>query len=115
MDLSTGVLLGVVAVMGANQVLMRVASLRGVSALFWLLQAVNLAVACGVLLYGMPGFEHVPAIKWMIGLLFLWRTIQNNGLHAQYQREQRAAQREEARDAAARQWEEALEKGEQDE
>ena len=60
--------------------------------------------------FGMPGFEQWPIIGWMIGLLFLLRTVQNNSARAEYLRERGESGDVEARREAIRK---ALRRGEE--
>ena len=76
-----------VAVITANQRVMRVAGLRGHALLFWTLQGVNFGVVVYLFLFGLPGLERWWAVNWMLGLLFLFRIVQNNGLRAKHLRE----------------------------
>lgn len=71
-------LLIVIAAMAINHLVMRVHALRGIAPVFWGLQLVNLAVGSGLILLGIPGFEDLPAVPWLISLLFFFRVVQNN-------------------------------------
>ena len=85
------VLIGVIA---ANQIVLRIAGLRARAAVFWGLQAINLALICYIFSMGLPGFEAAPLISWAIGLLFVLRVIQNNGLRSRFLREDAKRHRE---------------------
>jgi hypothetical protein len=87
MDTATSVLLAVVAMVALNQLVLRVGALRARKEVFWSLQALNLAALCFVLVVGLPGFERWPGVSWLIGLMIMFRTVQNNGLRARYLRE----------------------------
>ncbi len=108
MDTSTMALLGVVALLAANQLLMRMAGLRGIPVVFWGLQLVNLLTGIGVLVFGLPGLQGVPAFKWLLGLYLLFRVVQNNWMRSEFLREQKkergasASERKEAIEAALR-------------
>lgn len=96
---TTLLFLGAVAVIAANQAVLRVATLRSNPYVFWSLQAVNLVVACYVFLFGLPGFE-VGYTRWfgyVIGLLLVFRIVQNNMLRQRYLRHEVEQQREEER------------------
>ena len=95
MDLSTKTLLAVVAMMAMNQLVMRVGALHGRPPIFWTLQAANVACGSGLLLWGLPGFESVPVIAWVLALLFFFRVIVNNQSRAQWLRKQQQARRKE--------------------
>lgn len=95
MDLSTGVILGVVAIMGINQLVMRVVGLYGRAAVYWSVQLLNLLVGTALLVWGLPGFEQYPAVSWLLGLLFFFRIAQNNHLRVKWLGERRTADRSE--------------------
>jgi hypothetical protein len=84
MDVDTAPLLTVIGALAANQIVMRVGGLRGRPAVFWSLQLVNVAVGGALVWFGLPGFEHVPVIGWVIGLLFFLRVMQNNQARARF-------------------------------
>jgi hypothetical protein len=86
MDPTTYVFLILVALIAANQVVLRVATLRRNPIAFWGLQAINLALASWILVWGIPGFETYPIVSWILGLLLLFRMIQNNLLRARFLR-----------------------------
>lgn len=91
MDLATGVLLGVVAMLGINQALVRVAGLLDRPWLFLGVQGLNILAGAALLVWGLPGFRQWPAISWFIGLLFLARVVQNNLARQEEVRERRKA------------------------
>ena len=68
MDIPTTVLLGVVAVLAINQLVMRIPRLR--VALFWPVQIFLLLLGTVILIIGLPGYEDIPIISWVVGLLF---------------------------------------------
>ena len=92
MNPTTYVFLVLVAIIAANQVVLRVATLRRSPYAFWGLQAVNMVIACYILVWGLPGFEQYAIVSWILGLLLLFRMIQNNMIRTRYLR---AAVREE--------------------
>ena len=77
MDLSLWVLFGVVALLGMNQLLVRVLRMRTLSVSFWFLQLVNIVVGSGILWKGLPGFEDIPVISWAVGLLVFLHVAEN--------------------------------------
>jgi len=95
MPVTTTLFLLIVALIAANQVILRVAALRSSPWVFWGLQIVNLAVACWILLFGLPGFDHIRFVSWIFGLLILFRIVQNNGLRSRYLRTAQLDAREE--------------------
>lgn len=93
MDLSTAALLGVFAVLGVNQLVMRVGALYAHPAVFYALQAVDVLVGSAILWFGLPGLEQWRVVSWMIGLLFFFHAVQNNNLRATWLRERVRADR----------------------
>ncbi|MFT7518218.1 MAG: hypothetical protein ACI9MC_000348 [Kiritimatiellia bacterium] len=86
MPSTTLLFLLIVGLIAVNQLVMRVAALRGSPWAFWTVQVLNLTIACGILLWGLPGFDHMPFIKWIFGLLLIFRIVQNNGIRSRYLR-----------------------------
>jgi uncharacterized membrane protein YhaH (DUF805 family) len=77
MDLSLWVLFGVVALLGVNQLMVRVLRMRTLRGSFWLLQFVNIVVGSALLWKGLPGFEEIPVISWAVGLLVFLHVAEN--------------------------------------
>jgi len=100
MDDSTMVLLGVVGVITANQLVLRVGALRSRAVIFWALQVLNMVVIVYLMVWRLPGFEGFPIMSWVLGLLLAFRVIQNNGLRSRYlrieQKNEQAARRRQA-------------------
>ncbi len=92
MDLSLAVFLGLVAVLACNQAVMRVERIGRIPAVFWGTTLLDLLVGVGVLFFGLPGFEAIPAVTWVIGLVFILHVAQNLGANAQWRREDRRAE-----------------------
>lgn len=87
MDLDTKVLFAVVALIAINQVMMRLGALKGRLWFFWTIQLVNVVTGSLVLWYGLPGFEAVRPVSYVIALLFFFRTVQNTNGRALWLRE----------------------------
>ncbi len=105
MDTSTGVLFGLVALIGANQLIMRTSWARDQDWVFWSVTIGNIVVGGGVLVFGLPGFMHAPAVSWVVGLLLVAHSAQNLFLRAQWRqaefaeaRAEREAERRRMRD-----------------
>lgn len=111
MDASTAAILGLVGLLALNQLVMRVGGLRGRLELFWGLQVVNVGAGAAILWFGLPGLDGVPVFSWLLGLLFLFRAVQNNVVRAAWLRERARAEEEESARARVR---EALHRGEGD-
>ena len=77
MDLNTSVLLALITALGINQAVVRTPALEKRAYVFWSLQMVDLTLACLVLIFGLPGFGHSPAVGWVVGLLFVMHVAQN--------------------------------------
>lgn len=102
---TTLVFLATIALIAANQAVLRIATLRASPWAFWGLQAVNLAVACWLLVWGLPGFVDFPLVSWILGLLLIFRIVQNNMLRARFLRQAQedarlAEKRQRAKDMA---------------
>ena len=112
MDLSTAILFSLVAVIGANQVIVRSRYARELPRVFWTLTIVDLLLGIGVLVIGLPGFEATPTVNWVVGLLFVMHVAQNLMLRnawVQADREAARAERDEERkrrrqEREAREW-----------
>ena len=77
MDLGTLVLFGVILVMALNQAAMRVERLAADDRVYFAVQFIDIGVAAGLILFGMPGMEAFPAVPVVLGLLFLMHVAQN--------------------------------------
>lgn len=95
MDLGTWILFGLVAVIGANQVVVRLPAVRRDRRWFWGINALDALVAGAVLTLGLPGLPPVAA--WVVGLLLLLHVAQNLHLKATWDREDREEAIEEQR------------------
>ncbi len=98
MDFSTAVLFSLVALIGANQVVVRIPAVRRIERLFWGLVFADLVAGVGVLVFGLPGYEAFPAVSWVVGLLFVMHIALNLQLHNQWVQNERNEAKE-ARDA----------------
>ncbi len=79
METGDWILLTVVLTLAANQVLVRLPGWERRPSMFWAVQGVNLLVATYVMAIGIPGLDGpVRIFNWVIGLLFIIRTVQNN-------------------------------------
>jgi len=84
----------IVAIIGTNQLVMRIPALYRRSTSFWSLQVMVLSMGLYVLVRGMPGFEHVPPLRWVLGLIFITHAVQNLRIRQRYQAEERSASHE---------------------
>lgn len=102
MDLGTRTLLLIVAILGINQAAMRIERFQGDDRVYWTVQAVDLVLATGIIVFGLPGFEHLPAVSIVVGLVFVMHVAQNYNMRALRQRDERNAEREEIEAEAKR-------------
>ncbi|MCO4745450.1 MAG: hypothetical protein KC912_11725 [Proteobacteria bacterium] len=112
MDLKDTALLGVIAVMAINHMVMRAHGLRGNPLVFWTLQLANLGVGTGLIVLGLPGFEGLPAVTWLLALLFFFRVVQNNNARQAWLLEEVGHQQEVDQKATREAFLDALHKGE---
>ena len=106
MDTTTWILFGVVLVIAANQLVVRIPLLIGSRTGFWGIQLLDITVALTLLIFGLPGFEHFPPVRVILALLLLWHVAQNNHARTAWRRRRVQEQREEALDRRARSLEE---------
>ena len=97
MDDSTEILLAVVALIAINQGMMRLGALKGRTWFFWTIQAVNIVTGSLLIWFGLPGFESVRPVSYVVALLFFFRTVQNTNARGAWLREQQVARSEAAR------------------
>ena len=77
----------VIAVIAANQLVLRVAALRQSPWVFWGVQAINLIIACGLIVWPLPGFgPYAQLVSWILALMLVFRIIQNNLTRTRYLR-----------------------------
>ena len=107
MSTQTVAFLFVITLMISNQLVMRVGALRSRPLFFWGLQLINVVGGTGILVLGLPGWEQYPVVSWLLGLLFIFRTVQNNMLRSQFLKE-KAALAERDRKKQARELRDAL-------
>lgn len=103
---SSVIFLIVIAVVIANQAVLRVAALRNSPAAFWSLQGLNMVFACYALLFGIPGLieQYTRFIGVVFGLLIILRVLQNNMLRQRYLRQEKEERARKERAEAARRW-----------
>ncbi len=82
MDVGTSALFLVVSVLATNQLVMRARVLYVHDAVFWSLEGLNIACGLFILVRGLPGFHHAPAVGFVVGLLFVLHAAQNLQMRA---------------------------------
>jgi hypothetical protein len=94
------ILFAAVAVLAGNHAVLRMPGWLERVWLFWLIQALNLAAACYLIVFGIPEFRtNLAVANWMLGLLFVFHAVSNN---RRLQRELTARKRDAAGEAARR-------------
>jgi hypothetical protein len=76
-DLGTQTLLSIALLLALNNAVVRVGWMRHRPVLFYAVQGLDVFVAAWLFWRGIPGFEHIPAISWMLGLLLILHVVQN--------------------------------------
>lgn len=77
MDLTTGVFLALVAVLAVNQALARIEAVLSLRPVYLSVQAINVGLGLGILVFGLPGWDHAPVVSWVVGPLFLVHVATN--------------------------------------
>lgn len=72
--------LALAALLAVNRLLVPLVLLRAPP--FWILQAVNLAAALFVVIFGMPGLAAFPAVKWLVVGIVVFHLVQNLALRS---------------------------------
>ena len=90
MDVSTWVLFGLVVLIGANHLLVRIPRVRRDPRLFWAINVADIAVGLAVLAFGLPGYASTPVIGWVVGLLLVMHVAQNLQLRSSWEQAERA-------------------------
>ena len=82
-------LAALVALIAVNYVVPRTAIARSHPWVFWAINGLDLAVGLGALLFGVPGFEGKPLVRFMVGLLVLLHLAQNFQVKTRWDAEDR--------------------------
>ncbi len=77
MDRSTSVFLAIIAVLVLNQAVHRLPVLTRLRLLFWSVVCLDVGLAAGAIVFGLPGFQHAPSVSWVVGLLLGLHIVQN--------------------------------------
>ena len=79
MDLGTGIILAVAALLGANHLATMGQDFHQRRAVFYGIQLANLAAACFLVVYGIPGFAPpLGIVKYLLAGLLIFHIVQNN-------------------------------------
>lgn len=77
MDVGTTSLFLVITVLGVNRLVMQAPALRRHAYVFWALQGMTAGAGLWILVRGLPGFAAMPAVSWVVGLLFMLHAAKN--------------------------------------
>jgi hypothetical protein len=102
LDIGTTAFLTVVTILAANQAFARFPAARRFVVGFWLMQMGNVGLSLYALFIGLPGFDHAPAINWVVGLLVLFHVAHNLSLRTEDLRKQNVDPEKEEKAAALR-------------
>jgi hypothetical protein len=80
---------GFFGVLVLNTVLVRLPVAREYPWLFWAINGINAVVGIGVLLFGVPGFEGHPLVRFLVGLAILMHLAQNFAVKSRWDSEDR--------------------------
>ena len=100
LDTSTWTVLALMGLVVGNRFLLMSLRKGPVPLAFWPVQALNVAVLAGLVLYGLPGFPpKLAVVDWFVGALVGLHLVENLHLRAtwQHRRKRAALLREEAR------------------
>ena len=89
MDRETAVLLALVGVLAVNQAVMRTPRLQRDDRVYWTVQFMDLLMAGAVIGFGLPGFDHLPAVSVVVGLLFVMHVAQNHSARSKREEAER--------------------------
>lgn len=87
LDLGTQTLLTVAILLALNNAIVRVPWLKTRPILFYAVQVLDVFVAAWLFWRGVPGFDDIPAISWMLGLLLILHVVQNVRWHRAFREE----------------------------
>ena len=99
MDDASQVLFLLVALIASNQLFARIPAMHNSVRVYGLVQVVNLSAATGVIVFGLPGYEDLNVVRWLLGLLLFWHVARNNFTYREARRKHRLAVRAETRQA----------------
>lgn len=71
------VLFALMGLLALNQVVMRVPALFTRAWVFFGLVSVDILAGTAVIVWGLPGFAHLPAVSWVMGLMFFLHAAQD--------------------------------------
>jgi len=86
-DLATGGLFVLIGLLVLNSVAARLPLVRRAPILLSCLDGVNGGVALYLALYGLPGFDHLPIVNLLFGLLLVVHVVAHVRLRADWKRD----------------------------
>jgi len=107
MDDASLVLFLLVALISLNQLFARIPALHNSARAYVIVQVVNLSAATGVIVFGLPGYEDLNVVRWLLGLLLFWHVARNNFTYREARHKHRLFVRAQTRQAIVQ----ALEEG----
>jgi hypothetical protein len=88
-DVGNLVLFGLFALVALNYVVPRTELARRHPAIFWSINGLDLVAGLAALLFGVPGFDAHPIVRFLIGLVVLTHLAQNFAVKARWDAEAR--------------------------
>jgi hypothetical protein len=64
-------------VIALNHAVMRIEGLNKFRALYVAIQCLNVSMAVGILIVGVPGLESLPLARYILSMLFVFRLVMN--------------------------------------
>lgn len=89
MDVTNAVMFGFVGLLALNYTVPRVEAIRRHPPLFWGINTLNAVAAIVLLLFGVPGYDGHPLVRFLIGLVILMHLAQNVAVRSRWDAEDR--------------------------
>jgi len=102
MDDASRVLFLLVVLISLNQLFARVPALHNGAWSYLMVQIINLSAATAVIVFGLPGFEDLSMVRWLLGLLLFWHVARNNFTYREARHKHRLRKRAQTRQAIVR-------------
>ena len=101
MDDASLVLFLLIGLIAINQLFSRIPALHNSARGYLIVQVVNLTAATAAIVFGIPGFQDLNVVRWLLGLLLFWHVVRNNWTYQAARRKQQVRKREHTRQAIA--------------
>jgi hypothetical protein len=80
-----------IAMLAVNRLVLSLAGYGTWKLVFWAIQFLNLAAACALVVWGLPGLPPgLWIVNWFIALLFMWHIVENNAKRVKHIRERQS-------------------------